>query len=138
MTEENFFPTKDMEISIILVVEDIEKSKDFYLNILGATFFREYGGTSCVVKFQGVWFVLVTGGGPTPDKPGIQFTSVRNETNIAHSFTIRVKNCQRSYEILKSRGAEFLTPPYDWEYEVRAFFRDPDSNLFEISEYKRN
>ncbi|OLS24923.1 MAG: Metallothiol transferase FosB [Candidatus Heimdallarchaeota archaeon LC_3] len=136
MTNGNDFPTEDMEMTSIVVVENLEKSKHFYLNILGATLFREYGGSSCVLKFQGVWLLLVTGGEPTPDKPGIIFTSARNETNINHSFTIRVKNCQKSYEVLKSRGAQFLTPPYDWEYEVRAFFRDPDGNLFEISENK--
>ena len=34
-----------------------------------------------------------------------------------------------------ARGAEFLTPPVTWDHgEVRAFFRDPDGHLFEISE----
>ena len=33
-----------------------------------------------------------------------------------------------------SRGADFLTPPVDRGGEIRAFFRDPDGHLFEISE----
>jgi catechol 2,3-dioxygenase-like lactoylglutathione lyase family enzyme len=39
-----------------------------------------------------------------------------------------------AYKILKARGAEFITPPYDWGAEIRCFFRDPDGHLFEISE----
>jgi catechol 2,3-dioxygenase-like lactoylglutathione lyase family enzyme len=138
LLEKDEFPTKDMELTQILVVGDLEKSKQFYLEILGATLFREYGGTSCVVNFQNVWLLLVTESDPTLDKPGISFQHPNNSSNVSHSFTIRVKDCQRSYEILNSRGAKFLTPPYDWGAETRAFFRDPDGHLFEISEYKEN
>jgi catechol 2,3-dioxygenase-like lactoylglutathione lyase family enzyme len=53
---------------------------------------------------------------------------------VRHAFTIRVPDCRVAYQTLKSRGAEFLTPPVDNGYEVRAFFRDPDGHLFEISE----
>jgi predicted enzyme related to lactoylglutathione lyase len=49
-------------------------------------------------------------------------------------MTIRVKDCQAAYETLKERGAEFLTPPVNFGYELRAFFRDPDGHLFEISQ----
>jgi catechol 2,3-dioxygenase-like lactoylglutathione lyase family enzyme len=35
--------------------------------------------------------------------------------------------------LLWARGAQFLTPPVDNGYETRAFFRDPDGHLFEIS-----
>ena len=138
MTENNDskFPSKDMELTTILVVKDLEKSKHFYSNILGADLYREYGGTSIVYKFQGVWLLLVTGGEPTADKPDIYFKALGNSNNISHSFTIRVKDCQQSYNVLLNRGATFLTPPYDWEFEKRCFFRDPDGHLFEISELK--
>jgi catechol 2,3-dioxygenase-like lactoylglutathione lyase family enzyme len=49
-------------------------------------------------------------------------------------MTIRVPDCQGAYEILKARGAEFLTPPVDWGHEIRCFFRDPDGHLLEISQ----
>jgi len=131
------FPTKDMELTHILVVSDIEKSKHFYLNILGAELFREYGRTSVVLNFQGVWILLVTEGEPTKDKPEISFTPPSDPNVVNHAFTIRVKNCQESYEVLKGRGAEFITPPHDWGSEVRCFFKDPNGHLFEISEAKQ-
>ena len=51
-------------------------------------------------------------------------------------YTIPVKDCVRSYEILKNRGAEFITPPVISGAERRCFFREPDGHLFEISEYR--
>jgi hypothetical protein len=49
-------------------------------------------------------------------------------------MTLRVADCQAAYETLRSRGAAFLTPPYDRGSEVRCFLRDPDGHLVEISE----
>ncbi len=45
----------------------------------------------------------------------------------------RVDDCRASYRLLASRGAVFLAPPHDRGSEVRAFLRDPDGHLFEIS-----
>jgi catechol 2,3-dioxygenase-like lactoylglutathione lyase family enzyme len=45
-----------------------------------------------------------------------------------------VPDCFAAYEVLRSRGAEFLTPPVDWSYEVRAFLRDPDGHLIELTQ----
>ena len=132
--EQTTFPTEDMALTHILVVTDMYKAKIFYKDVLGAKIFREYSGTSCVLQFLNNWFLLVTSGGPTEDKPTVHFQPSINIDSVAHAFTIRVKDCMGSYEILKSRGAEFLTPPLDRGEEVRAFFRDPDGNLFEISQ----
>lgn len=128
------FPTSGMELTHILVVSNMENSRQFYRNILGANVIREYGGTSCVLKFQGSWLLLVTGGKPTRDKPTISFNPPQNPDLLSHSMTIRVPDCQEAYEILKSRGAVFLTPPVNWGAEIRCFFRDPDGHLFEISQ----
>ncbi len=128
------FPSSSMALTHILVVSDIEKSKKFYVNVLGAELYREYGGTSLVLKFLNNWLLLVTGGEPTADKPDITFAAPDQPNTVNHAFTIRVEDCQQSYEILKERGADFITPPYDWGYEIRCFFRDPDGHLFEISQ----
>ena len=132
------FPSEEMQMTNILVVKDLHTSVQFYRDILGAKLFREYGGTSAVFDFLGNWLLLVTGGGPTEDKPNVNFVPLPDENKISQAFTIRVKDCQGSYETLKSRGASFLTPPHHWEYEVRCFFRDPDGYLWEISEVASN
>jgi catechol 2,3-dioxygenase-like lactoylglutathione lyase family enzyme len=59
---------------------------------------------------------------------------VNNQDTVSSELTIRVPDCASAYEVLRSRGARFLTPPVDWGYEIRAFFRDPDGHLLEISQ----
>ena len=128
------FPTAGMELTHILVVSDLTRARTFYTEVLGATLYREYGGSSSVLEFQGSWLLLVTGGGPTQDKPEVTFVPPENPNAISHSMTIRVPDCQAAYEILSGRGAEFLTPPVNWGHEIRCFFRDPDGHLLEISQ----
>jgi catechol 2,3-dioxygenase-like lactoylglutathione lyase family enzyme len=125
-----------MEMTQILVVRDAERSKEFYRDVLGADIYREYGGTSVVLNFRGTWLLVVTGGGPTKDKPTVTFEPPADCDRVNHAMTIRVPNCQEAYDILRSRGAEFLTPPTQWGSETRCFFRDPDGHLFEISEVR--
>src|SRR2546425_17643 len=63
------FPTPDIEVTLLLVVSDAERSKLFYRDVLGAELYREYGGTSVVLRFQGTWLLLVTRGGRSCDSP---------------------------------------------------------------------
>ena len=125
-----------MALTHILVVSDLERSRRWYTDVLGAELYREYGGSSVVLTFGGSWLLIVTGGGPTPDKPSVTLTAPADPDRLDHLFTIRVSDCQVTYELLVQRGAEFLTPPVTSGAETRAFFRDPDGHLFEISEYR--
>ena len=128
------FPISGMELTHILVVSDLDRAREFYRDVLGASLHGEYGGTSIVFNFNGAWLLVVTGGDPTKDKPGVVFDAPDDQGRVSHSMTIRVPNCRQAYEILEARGAEFLTPPTNWGQEIRAFFRDPDGHLFEISQ----
>jgi catechol 2,3-dioxygenase-like lactoylglutathione lyase family enzyme len=127
------FPLEGMEMTHILVSGDPERSRDFYVDVLGAELYRQYG-SSIVLRFLGNWLLVVEGGGPTEDKPTITFAPPANPDTVSHSFTVRVPDCRAAYETLKARGAEFLTPPVDHGYEIRCFLRDPDGHLFELSE----
>ena len=138
MKSMNENPFEKSEITTILVVSDLLESKSFYVDKLGAELFREYGGNSVVLKFLENWILLVLPGEPTEDKPDVYFQPPPVKNTVSHSFTIRVKNCEESYKLLKSRGIEFITPPFDRGQEVRCFFHDPDGHLFEISEYKQS
>jgi catechol 2,3-dioxygenase-like lactoylglutathione lyase family enzyme len=119
------FPAEGMELTHLLVVRDAERSKAFYRDVLGAEVYREYGGTSVVLRFLGTWLLLVTGGGPTADKPDVTFAEPVDPRTVSHEMTIRVPDCHAAYETLRARGAQFLTPPVDYDWEVRGFFRDP-------------
>jgi catechol 2,3-dioxygenase-like lactoylglutathione lyase family enzyme len=133
---EGTFPTQDVEVTVLLVVSNVGRSMAFYRDVLGATLSREYGGTSAVLRFQGTWLLLVTGGGPTEDKPDVTFAPPMDPKTATHELTMRVPDCQGAYEILRVRGAEFLTPPVEYEHEIRCFFRDPDGHLLEISQVR--
>jgi len=134
MTTADGFPNEALALTTILVVSDVNRSRDWYVDILGAELYREYGGTSAVLTYAGAWLLLVTGGEPTADKPTVTFAAPPEPDLVSHAFTIRVPECQAAYETLRARGATFLTPPYDWGRETRCFFRDPDGHLFEISQ----
>jgi catechol 2,3-dioxygenase-like lactoylglutathione lyase family enzyme len=130
------FPTEGVEVTILLVVDDLGRARDFYRDVVGATLVREYGGTSAVLQFQSTWLLLVTGGGPTRDKPGVTFEPPADRSRVSHELTINVPDCHEAHRALTARGAQFLTPPVEYDWEIRCFFRDPDGHLLEISESK--
>jgi catechol 2,3-dioxygenase-like lactoylglutathione lyase family enzyme len=112
----------------------IWRTRQFDTEVFGASLYRDYGGTSCVLTFLETWLLLVTGGGPTADKPTVTFAPLRDPDQVSHAMTIRVPGCHAAYAVLSAREAVFLTPPVEWAGEIRAFFRDPDGFLFEISQ----
>jgi len=128
------FPTTGVELMHLLVISDYLRSVTFYRDVLGATIMHEMPGTLCFMHFAGSKIILSVPGGPTKDKPTVTFAYPTDSDHVTGELTIRVPDCASAYEVLRSRGAEFLTPPVDWGYEVRAFFRDPDGHLIEISQ----
>ena len=115
------FPADGMELTHILVVAEIDRARSFYRDVLGAF---------------GTWLLLVTGGGPTADEPTVAFVPPADPDRVSHSMTIRVPDCRAAHATLAARGASFLAEPVESEWEIRAFFRDPDGHLIEISEAK--
>jgi catechol 2,3-dioxygenase-like lactoylglutathione lyase family enzyme len=129
------FPAPDTALTHILVVSDPVRSKAWYTSVLGATLYREYG-SSVVLRFATVWLLLVEGGGPTEDKPGVTLAPPVDPNVRDNLFTIRTDDCRAIYELLRARGGTFLTEPVTNGNETRCFLRDPDGHLFEISEYR--
>ena len=134
MTAQHDFPTAGVELRHLLVVSDYARSLAFYRDVLGATVVREFPGTLCFLSFGGGQILLTVPGGPTKDKPTVTFAPPADADSVSSELAIRVPDCSAAYEVLRSRGAQFLTPPVDWGYEVRAFFRDPDGHLLELSQ----
>ncbi len=118
------------------MIDDLARAVAFYRDVLGATVVGEYGGTSCVLQLFGAWLLLVTGGPPTDDKPTVTFAPPADADRVSHSMTFRVPDCRHAYQVLTERGAVFLAPLAESDWEIRGFFRDPDGHLLEISEAK--
>ena len=121
------FPTDGVELSCFLVVSDYARALAFYRDVLGATVVRELPGTLGFLNFRGSQILLSAPFGPTKDQPA-------DRTSVIGELTMRVPNCSAAYEVLRSRGAEFITPPIEWGGKIRAFFHDPDGHLLEIAE----
>jgi catechol 2,3-dioxygenase-like lactoylglutathione lyase family enzyme len=128
------FPTEGMELRSLLVVSDYARSLAFYRDVLGATVLREFPGMLCFLSFAGSQILLTVPGGPTQDKPTVTFASPTDPDRVTGELAIRVPDCWAAYEILRSCAAQFLTPPINWGYEIRTFFRDPDGHLLELSQ----
>lgn len=128
---ERFAPSA---VTHMLVVADAARSRDWYRTVLEAEIHGEYGGTSVVVSVAGSWLLLVTGGGPDEGKPTVELTPPSDPDRVGAQIIFRVDDCIGLHRLLSERGAEFLAPPHVRDGETRAFFRDPDGHLFEISE----
>ena len=120
-------------VTHMLVVADPARSRDWYRDVLDASVYGEYG-SSVVLELLGTWLLLVEGGDPTDDKPTVSLTAPTDPDRVSGQLIFRVDDCLATHRLLAARGAEFLADPVDRGGEIRAFFRDPDGHLFEISE----
>ena len=130
------FPPPDGSVTHLVVVSDVARSRAWYRDVLGAEETDAYEG-SVVFRVLGAWLLVVEGGGPTADKPGTTFAPPADPDTISTELIFGVPDCLAAYEALNARGAAFLTPPVTYAWEIRAFFRDPDGHLFEITERRR-
>ncbi|TMF36173.1 MAG: VOC family protein [Chloroflexi bacterium] len=131
------FPSEATDLTRLLVVSNLARSLAWYRDVLGAELSGEYGGTSAVLRFVDSWLLLVTGGGPTTDKPSVTMAPPPDPDVASAELIIAVPDCRAAHAELTARGARFLTDPIEYPWEIRAFFRDPDGHLFEISQRKR-
>ena len=130
------FPADATDLTRLLVVADLGRSVAWYRDVLGAELVGEYGGTSAVFRFVGAWLLLVNGGEPTVDKPTVAMAPPLEPDLASAELIVAVPDCRAAHAELVGRGATFLADPVEYPWEVRAFFRDPDGHLFEISQRK--
>jgi catechol 2,3-dioxygenase-like lactoylglutathione lyase family enzyme len=130
------FPADATDVTRLLVVSDLARSVAWYRDVLGAELVGEYGGTSAVFRFVGCWLLLVTGGDPTADKPTVTMAPPADPDTASAELIVAVPDGRAAHAELVARGAAFLADPVEYPWEIRAFFRDPDGHLFEISQRK--
>jgi len=131
------FPREATDLTRLLVIADLDRAVAWYRDVLGAEIVGTYGGTSAVVRLVGCWLLLVTGGGPTADKPSLTMAPPADPDRVSAELIVAVPDCRAAHAELVARGAAFLAEPVEYPWEIRAFFRDPDGHLFEISQRKR-
>lgn len=87
-----------------------------------------------MIKLSNSWLIMNPGGGPTPDKPGIDVVPYDNTDTVSIFMNLRVADVQAVYDEWSAKGAEFLTPPIDRGPEIRCYIRDPDGYLIEVGQ----
>jgi catechol 2,3-dioxygenase-like lactoylglutathione lyase family enzyme len=130
-------PRDGFTVAYFLTVADIERSTRFYESVFGANVLSrgDANGAPGYIQLANTWLILNVGGGPTPDKPTVTLR-VPNPDSISSFMNIRVADIQASYELWRSRGAEFITPPRDHYGETNCYMRDPDGYIIEVGQSK--
>ncbi len=123
-----------MVLTHFIVSDDVERSRRFYTDVLGGTVAFSGDVTNVNVALANSFIVINVGGGPTDDKPTVTLETPRDPDRVSSFLNIRVADIQAKYEEWSARGAEFLTPPRQHEYEIRCYIRDPDGYLIEVGQ----
>ncbi len=127
-------PPEGIVLTHFIVSDDVERSRRFYTEVLGGrvAFSGEGGLTN--VALSNSWIIINGGGGPTDDKPAVTLETPRDPDRVSSFLNIRVKDIAAVYAEWSARGANFLTPPKQHQYEIRCYIRDPDGHLIEVGE----
>jgi catechol 2,3-dioxygenase-like lactoylglutathione lyase family enzyme len=128
-------PREGFVLTHYLTASDVDRSRDFYAEVLGGQVILERN--PAMIKVANAWIIINEGGGPTPDKPNVTVTPPSDSTEISSFLNIRVADVQACYEEWSAKGAEFLTAPIDRGPEIRCFMRDPDGYLIEVGQSTR-
>ena len=147
---------------INLVVSDLERSVDFYTNVLG---FRE----TQRAELEGEWIETIIGletvkasvayvvspaGQPrlellqyhSPIGDGFQANSIPNTLGLRH-LALSVDNIDSAVQRLREAGTEILSRPvvvptdviqHSTGQKILCYFHDPDGVLLELTEYRHN
>ena len=65
---------------------------------------------------------------------GQSLETPRDPDRVSSFLNIRVKDIEAVYAEWSARGAEFLTPPKQHQFEKRCYIRDPDGHLIEVGQ----
>jgi catechol 2,3-dioxygenase-like lactoylglutathione lyase family enzyme len=115
----------------LFTVRDQEKSRDFYVRILGGKLIKP--DNPCYIKLENTWIILNSGGGPTPDKPEVVLETSSNLNRVNSFLNLRVADIWACYKRWGDKGAFFLTEPLanpdGWEWRCYIHQRDEAASL---------
>jgi catechol 2,3-dioxygenase-like lactoylglutathione lyase family enzyme len=129
-------PAEGIVLTHFIVSQDVERSRRFYTEVLGGrvVFSGKPSGEPTNVALSNSYIIINGGGGPTDDKPSVTLETPRDPDRVSSFLNIRVKDIAAVYTEWSARGANFLTPPKQHQYEIRCYIRDPDGHLIEVGQ----
>jgi lactoylglutathione lyase len=131
-TPDYLTPASGAVLTHLLIVRDVDRSREFYRRVLDAEVIRE--GQPSILRFHNSYIVINSQGGPTDDKPAVQARAPADASTLSSAMNIRVNDVHAVYEQWRARGGEFLTEPKDHGVEIRCYLRDPDNYLIEVGQ----
>jgi len=125
-------PAEGILLAHFIVSDDVDRSRRFYSEVLGGRVV--FSGDVTYVALANSWIIINVGGGPTDDKPTVTLETPRDPDRVSSFLNIRVKDIGAVYAQWSARGAHFLTPPKQHQYEIRCYIRDPDGYIIEVGQ----
>ena len=116
-----------------IVSDDVERSRRFYTEVLGGRVaFSGRRADLCRTVQQLDHHQCRR----RPDRRQAEVTleTPRDPDRVSSFLNIRVKDIAAVYAEWSARGAQFLTPPKQHQYEIRCYIRDPDGHLIEVGQ----
>src|SRR5215467_4228893 len=132
MTATDTAANSGTSLTVLMIVNNQDRSRDFYHNVLDAEIVRDRDPV--ILRFHNGVIILNVGGGPTEDKPTVTMAPPADLDTVSTALNIRVADIGAVYDAWRSRGAQFLTPPQDRGSEIRCYLRDPDGHLIEVGQ----
>ncbi len=93
-----------------------------------------FGPEPTTIALANSFIVINGGGGPTDDKPTVTLETPSDPDRVSSFLNIRVADIHAVYAEWSARGAQFLTPPKQHQYETRCYIRDPDGYIIEVGQ----
>jgi catechol 2,3-dioxygenase-like lactoylglutathione lyase family enzyme len=139
-----------MSHSAIFVL-DQDIAKDFYVNKLGFEVSMDqsmpngFRWLTVSPKGQPDLQIILMKVAPSPfDAANVQKIQPQDVETIGGLMkkgafgagVFQTADCRKTYEEMKAKGVEFLSPPKDQFYGVEAVFRDPFGNWFSMTQPK--
>jgi predicted enzyme related to lactoylglutathione lyase len=125
-------PGEQMIVGHFIVSDDVERSRRFYTEVLGGKVV--FGPVPTNVALANTFIIINGAGGPTDDKPTVTLETPSDPDRVSSFLNIRVPDIEAAYAKWSARGAEFLTPPKQHQYETRCYIRDPDGYIIEVGQ----
>ena len=127
-------PLAEIAVAHFIVSDDVERSKRFYIEVLGGRLAFSGPGGLTYVALANIWIIINVGGGPTDDKPTVTLEAPTDPDRVSSFLNIRVKDIHAVYAQWSARGANFITSPKQHQYEIRCYIRDPDGYIIEVGQ----
>lgn len=139
-----------MSHSAIFVI-DQDIAKDFYVNKLGFEVKMDESMTNgfrwltVSPKGQPDLEIILMKVAPSPfEGAGVQKIQAKDVDAIRELMkkgafgagVFQTADCRKTYEEMKAKGVEFISPPQEQFYGVEAVFKDPFGNWFSMSQPK--